>query len=85
MRPDFGCGLRRFLMEPNTPSIRAAIGREIEGSLRTWEPRLLLRAVEVDATDDPATVMVSISYVHVRDQTPATLQVPFALASGGGR
>ena len=24
MRPDFGCGLRRYLMEPNTPATRAA-------------------------------------------------------------
>jgi phage baseplate assembly protein W len=80
MRPDFGCGLRRFLMEQTNPGTRAAIAREVEGSLRTWEPRIALRAVEVDATDDAATVLLSISYLHVRDQTQATLEVPFALA-----
>ena len=85
MRPDFGCGLRRFLMEPNTPATRAAIGREIEGSVRAWEPRIELRDVAVTTTDDPATVLVSIRYVHVRDETPGALEVPFTLAlvSGG--
>ncbi|MGH8933603.1 MAG: GPW/gp25 family protein [Egibacteraceae bacterium] len=87
MRPDFGCGLRRFLMEPNNPTTRAAIAREVEAGLRTWEPRILVRAVEVDTTDDPATVLVSISYRHVRDQSPGALEVPFSLggpAAGGG-
>jgi phage baseplate assembly protein W len=84
MRPDFGCGLRRFLMEPNTPATRAAISREVEGSLRAWEPRALIRSVEVATTDDPATVLVSISYVHVRDQSLAVLDVPFSLGSPTG-
>ena len=81
MRPDFGCGLRRFLMEPNNPTTRAAIAREVEAALRTWEPRILVRAVEVTtATDDPTTVLVSISYRHVRDQSPGALDVPFSLS-----
>lgn len=83
MRPDFGCGLRRFLMEPNTPSTRAAIEREVKGSLTAWEPRIRLTDVMVATTDDPATVLLSIRYSHLRDQTPAVVQVPFALAAPG--
>ena len=34
MRPDFGCGLRRYLMEPNTTATRAAMQRDIGTSSR---------------------------------------------------
>jgi phage baseplate assembly protein W len=86
MRPTFGCGLRRFIMEPNSPATRASIAREVEGALRAWEPRIQLRAVEVTTTDDPSIVLLAISYVHVRDQTAAAIEVPFSLAApGGGR
>jgi phage baseplate assembly protein W len=82
MRPEFGCGLRRYLMEPNNPTTRAAIARDIDAALRTWEPRIDLGEVDVGATDDPATVLVSITYTHVRDQSPDGVQVPLTLAGG---
>src|SRR2546430_1119066 len=50
MRPDFGCGLRRYLMEPNTPATRAAIARDIEAALGIWEPRIVVGAVDVTPT-----------------------------------
>ena len=84
MRPGFGCGLRRFLMEPNTPGTRAAIAREVEASLRMWEPRIEVRSVDVVTTEDPATVLVSVSYAHVRDRSAAVLDVPFTLHPPGG-
>jgi phage baseplate assembly protein W len=86
MRPDFGCGLRRHLMEPNTPSTRAGIAREIEAALRAWEPRIVVGTVDVTVTDDPATVLVSVTYTHLRDQRPDGFQLPLTLAAptGGG-
>ena len=30
MRPGFGCGLRRYLMKPNTSATRALIERDVE-------------------------------------------------------
>lgn len=81
MRPTFGCGLRRYLMEPNTPTTRSRISREVEAALRAWEPRIDLHSAEVSTTADPAEVLITISYVHVRDQTPAVLQVPFPLGA----
>lgn len=84
MRPDFGCGLRRFLMEPNTPATRAVIAAEIEASLNRWEPRIDLGVVDVVTTDDDATVLVSVNYVHVRDRSAVSLTVPFILGDTGG-
>jgi phage baseplate assembly protein W len=79
MRPDFGCGLRRYLMEPNSPATRAAIARDVEAAVRAWEPRVSVTAVEVTATDDPAVVLLSLAYTHVRDRSPDGLRVPLTL------
>jgi phage baseplate assembly protein W len=84
MRPDFGCGLRRYLMEPNSPATRASMAREIEASLRQWEPRIEVRAVDVATTDDQATVLVSVDYTYMRDHSAAVLNVPFTLGIPGG-
>lgn len=79
MRPDFGCGLRRYLMQPNTVATRALIQRDVERALTTWEPRIDLTSVQVDPGDDPSLVLIRISYVHARDGRPANLVYPFFL------
>lgn len=86
MRPDFGCGLRRYLMEPNTPATRAAIGRDVQAAIETWEQRVRLNSVDVSPTADPSAVLVAISYTLVRDESVDAVQVPVAVGvSGGGR
>jgi uncharacterized protein len=80
MRPTFGCGLRRFLMQPNSVATRALITREVETALTVWEPRIQLREVQVLPGDDPALVYISIAYLHVRDRRPGNLVYPFYLA-----
>lgn len=79
MRPSFGCGLRRYLMKPNTAAIRALIRHDVELALATWEPRIELRDVQVEPGDDPALVLIHIAYVHVRDGRPGNLVHPFYL------
>jgi uncharacterized protein len=83
MRPEFGCGLRRFLMEPNTPATRAAIAREVDAALRSFEDRIELQTVEVTPTEDPATVLVTIAYVHVRDRSASRIELPFRFDQPG--
>ena len=80
MRPTFGCGLRRYLGEPNTVAVRALIRHDVERALAAWEPRISLTAVEVRPGVDPALVEIAIAYMHVRTGRPDTLVYPFALA-----
>lgn len=82
MRPDFGCGLSRYLMEPNNPATRAAIARDVTAALTAWEPRIVLVAVDASGTDDPTAVLISISYTHVRDASPGGLQFTLTVAGG---
>lgn len=79
MRPDFGCGLRRHLMQPNNPATRAAIAREITQAVGRWEPRVSLVDVAVVPTDDRAQVLIEVHYAHVLDARQDVLVYPFYL------
>ena len=79
MRPDFGCGLRRYLMKPNTTETHALIQRDVERALSDWEPRIELESVEVSEGEDPAMVLIHIHYVHIRDGSQENLVYPFYL------
>jgi phage baseplate assembly protein W len=87
-RPGFGCGLRRFLMAPNTPATRAAIAEVTTAALTTWEPRIQLQRVDVSPAEDPSIAVLTVSYVHARDGSQGAVQVavPVAgpVAPGGG-
>jgi phage baseplate assembly protein W len=81
MRPTFGCGLRRYLMRPNSAATRAAMRADVERALTTFEPRISLTRVTVEPdADDPSLVLIQIAYVHVRDSRPGNLIYPFYLA-----
>ena len=79
MRPEFGCGLRRYLMQPNTAATRAAMQREIQTALAAWEPRIKLDRVDVLPGEDPALVLVQVDYQHLRDGRRDNLVYPFYL------
>ena len=79
MRPDFGCGLRRFLMAPNSVATRALIERQVGQALTAWEPRIELLSVQVEPGDDPALVLIRIAYLQLRDRRPGSLVYPFYL------
>jgi phage baseplate assembly protein W len=80
MRPTFGCGLRRYLMKPNTTATRALIRHDVEQSLGQAEPRIKLQSVRVDPDDDPALVLIQIAYTHIRDGRSDNLVYPFYLS-----
>ena len=79
MLPDFGCGLRRYLMEPNSVMTRSAMGRDITAALEKWEPRIQLTNVAVTPGEEPSLVWIEIAYVRVADRKPDNLVYPFYL------
>src|SRR5260370_38951719 len=64
MRPTFGCGLRRYLMTPNTSSTRALIQHDGQLSLSLLDPQVYLQEVRVDPGDDPSLQLIQIAYVY---------------------
>ncbi|HKP86445.1 MAG TPA: GPW/gp25 family protein [Blastocatellia bacterium] len=79
MRPDFGCGLRRYFMKPNTTATRALIQREVVLALKAWEPRIELKSAQVTPGDDPALVLIEIFFIHKRDGRQGNFVYPFYL------
>src|SRR2546423_820111 len=61
MLPSFGCGLRRYLMEPNTLSTRTSMQDDITTALQQWEPRIKLVNVAVTPGEDPSLVWIEIA------------------------
>jgi hypothetical protein len=79
MRPTFGCGLRRYLMRPNSGATRALIRHDVELALGAFEPRVRVTELAVEPGDDPSLVLIRIAYVHARDDRPGNLVYPFYL------
>jgi len=79
MRPAFGCGLRRYLMKPNTSATRALMQRDIERAISSWEPRIQLEEVRVEPGDDPSMVVIDLRYRHLRDGSAGNFVYPFYL------
>jgi phage baseplate assembly protein W len=79
MLPTFGCGLRRYLMEPNTLSTRTSMQQDIATALQQWEPRITGVNVAVTPGDDPSLVWIEIAYVRRADRRPDNLVYPFYL------
>lgn len=48
MREEFGCGLRRFLFEPNTVTTRQLIRERVSQAIERWEPRVTVEEIQVE-------------------------------------
>jgi uncharacterized protein len=63
MREEFGCGLRRFLFEPNTVTTRQLIRERITQAIGRWEPRVAVQDVLVEpVADEPREVAITILF-----------------------
>ena len=80
MRPDFGCGLDRYLFEPNNISTLRLIQEEVKRSLNRWEPRITLNDVRVAVNQsDPRAVDITIYYTLIATQRREQLNLTLAL------
>jgi phage baseplate assembly protein W len=84
MRPTFGAGLGRYVMDPNTPATRAQIALGVQAALQTWEPRIEVTSVVVEPGTDPAEVLVIVTYVHLSDLTSGSVDVTVRTAGTPG-
>lgn len=80
MRPDFGCGLDRYLFEPNTISTLRLIQEEIKRALLRWEPRIALNDIQVFTNpSDVHAVDITIYYTLIATQKRERLNLTLAL------
>jgi uncharacterized protein len=80
MRPDFGCGLRRFLQQPNSGATRAQMENAVREALTRWEPRIALLNLSVEPDAEVASaVWVVVDYELRLDGRRDSLVYPFHL------
>lgn len=80
MRPDFGCGLDRYLFEPATVSTLRLIQEEVKIALQRWEPRVTLDDVVVAThPSDPRAVDITVVYTLISTQQRERLNMTVAL------
>ena len=80
MREEFGCGLRRYLFEPNTVTTRQLIGERITQAIGRWEPRVAVQEVTVEPdSDDQRVVAVTIVFRLVATQATGRLGLSLQL------
>lgn len=60
--PEFGCGMSKYLFELIDPMIKESIKAEIEYAVQRWEPRVVIRNVEVK--DDPDYNRLTVKLVY---------------------
>lgn len=78
MRPDFGCAIHDFVFAPADASTAGQIAFEVRSALEQWEPRIVLRDVQVsfDAVD-AGTLHIEIEYSIRGTNDPRNLVFPF--------
>ncbi|MCQ8119899.1 GPW/gp25 family protein [Methylomonas rosea] len=73
-RPSFGAGLLNFVHQPNNETTRHLIAGVVRKSLETWEPRVEIDEVQVQASPaSVADVHINIRYRLRNSQRPAEL------------
>jgi hypothetical protein len=80
LRPEFGCGLDRYLFEPNDVATLRLIQEEVRRAITRWEPRVRLDEVRVESDPaDPRAVNIAIIYTLVATQRRERLGLSLAL------
>jgi Bacteriophage baseplate protein W len=80
LREEFGCGLRRYLFEPNTATTRRQIQDRIVQAIGRWEPRVSLDDVTVDAAPgNPRLVAINIFFRLVATQAQGFMSLSLEL------
>lgn len=83
MRPDFGCGIYRYVFAPNTTRTASLVRFDVEEALNRWEPRIVLESVTVQPDPaDRSTLLISIDYKVRATDSRFNLVYPFYLERG---
>jgi phage baseplate assembly protein W len=72
--PFFGCGLNNYLFEPMNPVTQELIKKEIETSIKDFEPRANLLDVVVTPYYDQNGYVISVVFNTINIQTPVMLE-----------
>jgi phage baseplate assembly protein W len=83
MVPRFGCGIHDFVFAPNSASTRGTIANAVRKALTTWEPRIDVVDVRVEAgPGEDNKLLIRIDYRVRSTNAYHNLVYPFYLKEG---
>lgn len=83
-RPGWGCGLERYLFEPNTVATLRLIVEDVRTALTRFEPRIQLGNVTATLNpDDDRAVDITVSYTLVATGLPEQIALTLQPTDGG--
>lgn len=71
--PEFGTRIKRLLFEPIDPITTVLLQREIETTIRSYEPRVQIQQLVVRPTPDEQRYEINLLFSMVNQTTPVTL------------
>lgn len=83
MRPDFGCGIHELVFERNTPTTAGKVSEAVRDALLSFEPRIDLLGVQVEAQAGGSVLQVSVDFQVRATNNAFNLVFPFYLEQGG--
>jgi phage baseplate assembly protein W len=82
MRPDFGCGIHRFVFEVNDAATVGQVTKEVRNALVRWEPRIDLLDVDTEVKGRGEVLLFNIHYRVRSTNNYFNLVYPFYLTVG---
>ena len=83
MVPRFGCGIHDFVFAPNSPATHGSIATAVRRALTTWEPRIDVADIRVEAAPgEPNKLLIRIDYRVRSSNAFHNLVYPFYLREG---
>ncbi len=82
MRPDFGCGIHRFVFAVNDATTIGNVVREVRQALVLWEPRIDLLDVDAEIRERGELLLINVHYRVRSTNNFFNLVYPFYLARG---
>jgi phage baseplate assembly protein W len=73
--PEFGTRLRRLLFEPIDPITTVLLQREIEATIKAYEPRVNIQQLTVVPSEDEQTYYVNLLFSLVNQTAPITFTI----------
>jgi len=74
MRPDFGTNVFSYVFENNNDVLEEMIRVDVSQAVARYEPRVLVRAIDV--TREDTTINITVRYVIVATRQEDSVQIP---------
>ncbi len=84
-RPTFGSRLAELAFAPLNAQTLLAMRLHVEEALKTWEPRIVLDAVQTEPDPVRGRVDIVVNYRLRANHAPGSLVYPFYLQADGDR